>query len=174
MIRTVNQCGSVTIQFNNEELVTLMGLAWQRNKNKTNNNIGSYVEGNELKNYEAHIIGMYGEMAVALDLNLEIDNDIYLKGDNGVDFTYKGRTIDVKTTTKNEDQLLTFKRKDKFIADIAILCEIVSPNCVNILSCCTIVAFHNNAKSIFDGSVSLRAEDMYRYGEIFHKKDMKI
>jgi len=160
----------VQVQFTYEELVEIFTIAQERNGNKTEKNVPSYVKGNELTQYEKHIIGAYGEMAFALHMKLEVDRTIFHKGDNGVDFTYKDKTIDIKTTTKNEEQQLTFKRIDKFKADIAILAQIVSPNCVRLLSCTTKENFKRNAVQMYNNdSLSLGTNQMARYVDWFWK-----
>ena len=167
IITKLSDC--IQVQFTCEEMIDIFQIAQTRNENKTVHNVASYVQGNELTQYEKHIIGAYGEYAVALDLGLDIDRDLYYKGDGGIDFEFKGKTIDVKTTS-GKSQLLTFKRKDKFQADIAILAQIISPNCVKLLSCTSRDNFALFADEVFDGSVSLRTDQMDRYINVFHKE----
>ena len=47
---------------------------------------------------EMNIIGLKGEMAFSKLFNAEIDDSVQLSGDNGLDFTLKGRTYQIKAT----------------------------------------------------------------------------
>lgn len=86
-------------------------LAHARNSIKEANNVNNHRVDPNLKDWEAHYLGLRGEAAVAKICKLHIDEKIYLKGDGGVlDFTTsKGKTLQVKTRKDFKD------RKDIFL-----------------------------------------------------------
>ncbi|NEU56284.1 hypothetical protein [Halorussus sp. MSC15.2] len=45
-----------------------------------------------------HLKGALGEVAASDYYDTELDEEAHVSGDNGVDFTFKGKTVDVKTT----------------------------------------------------------------------------
>lgn len=99
------------IKLDDKTLEWCKKLAHERNNIKEANNVNNHRVDPNLKDWEAHYLGLRGEAAVARLCNLSLDEKIYLKGDGGVlDFTTpKGKTLQVKTRKDFKD------RKDIFL-----------------------------------------------------------
>lgn len=74
--------------------------------------------------YQSDIIGVSGEMAFAQVTGLSVDENLYLGGDNGVDFTFiwenQRYTVDVKTTLTKLNMLIKADDIDK-CADVLVM-----------------------------------------------------
>lgn len=78
-----------------------------------------------------HVTGILGESAAAQFLGVKdrIDTSIYEYGDGGVDFTWKGQTIDVKTVGRHRsDPVLTVDTYQSLNADYYVLVDRIGPN----------------------------------------------
>jgi hypothetical protein len=69
-------------------------------------------------NFQLAREGLTGEWAVSKYLDLPVNTEIYLGGDKGYDFEYRGLKVDVKTTRA---KFLLFTKLSNFKADAAIL-----------------------------------------------------
>ena len=74
--------------------------------------------------------GLTGEYAVSQVLGVGVNKELYLGGDPGWDFEYKGLKIDVKTTRA---KYLLFQSLDKFVADVAVLARYVDEDLVDVV-----------------------------------------
>jgi len=99
------------IKLDDKTLEWCKQLAHARNSIKEANNVNNHRVDPNLKDWEAHYLGLRGEAAVAKLCNLTLDEKVYLKGDGGIlDFTTpKGKTLQVKTRKDFKD------RKDIFL-----------------------------------------------------------
>jgi hypothetical protein len=66
-------------------------------------------------------MGIMGECATALLLGVSIDSRIFDRGDGGVDLSYRGKTVSVKTTRTGWDFAL-INSDDRGVKDINVLC----------------------------------------------------
>lgn len=72
--------------------------------------------------FETGVCGLMAEYAVCKTLGVDINKDLYSDhGDFGVDFTVKGKTVDVKFN-RRQNGYLYFNSLDHFRADIGVLC----------------------------------------------------
>ena len=101
------------IQLTRTEIQMAETLAKQRNDGKTQYRTEPGA------NFNQHLMGLKGEIALARIFDLPIDTIKKPMGDQGVDFTYKGNTLDVKTVEHKHPKL--FANENKIRADIFIL-----------------------------------------------------
>lgn len=85
--------------------------------------------------FAIHYAGMLGEIAVARSIGVPIRTEITVGGDSGVDLSFEGQTIQVKTSTHKETpppRYIIFNSVDEFNTDWAICCSIQSASTVRI------------------------------------------
>lgn len=78
-----------------------------------------------------HVMGILGEVAAARYLGVEdrVDTNLYENGDGGVDFSYRGVTIDVKTVGRHRsDPALTVDAYQELRADYYVLVDRIGQN----------------------------------------------
>ena len=68
---------------------------------------------------QINLDGQMAEIAVCRYLGLDYSPEIHLRGDGGVDFNYRDRTLQVKSTQTN---YLLFPKREAMTCDYAILC----------------------------------------------------
>jgi hypothetical protein len=116
-------------------------------------NRSNYARSSKIKNQrvdqsksdkDVDYIGMVGELAVAKALGLDMDFE-KVGVDYGIDFIYNNYTVDVKTRSYPNNDLV-FKRQSAFKAEVAILAQFKKENCVNILGCMSRERFVKYAK----------------------------
>jgi len=86
--------------------------------------------------FEGHVIGFTGEVSVCKYFGLRHPHTLNSGGDGGAEFSYKGRSIQVKCrpfTSPFTD--LIFATKEYFSADVTIMTKMLSPTTVDILGC---------------------------------------
>ena len=94
-----------------------------------NNRIANHTD------FATNYIGMLGEIAVSKALFIPIRTEITIGGDQNVDMTHHGKTIQIKTSSHayvKGERYLIFNNREEFSADLAILCSIQSPAVVKI------------------------------------------
>jgi hypothetical protein len=101
------------IRLTQAEMQMAQALAKQRNEGK------AQYRKEAGANLNQHLMGLKGEIALARVLDLPIDIIKKPMGDQGVDFIYKGNTLDVKTVEHKYPKL--FSNENKIRADIFIL-----------------------------------------------------
>lgn len=129
-----------------EELSQCEAAASKRTNYARSQNIPNQRYSQSKSDLSVDYIGMVGEMAVARVLGLTMDLD-RVGVDHGIDFVYRDKTLDVKTTSHPRDRLI-FKTKEHFKADAAILAQFKEPNEVTILGSITKNKFVDNCKRI--------------------------
>lgn len=67
---------------------------------------GAMTYGGKRGGEEAHLIGLYAEIAVSHYFNIPIDIETYEKGDSGTDVVIDGKSVSIKSTSYWEDPLL--------------------------------------------------------------------
>ena len=85
--------------------------------------------------FAIHYAGMLGEVAVSRAIGIPIRTEITFGGDSGVDMSYQGKTIQIKTSTHKETpppRFIIFNSVDDFSTDWAISCSIQSASTVKI------------------------------------------
>jgi len=84
-----------------------------------------------------HLTGKLGEQAVANHVGIDdrVDTEIYADGgDGGVDLTYRGATIDVKTVGRHRrDPALTVDAYESLRADYYVLANRIGPSDVRLI-----------------------------------------
>ena len=107
------------IRFTESEHQDLQALAEMRNRpGKKKGFINPYQD----RTY-SHLLGLYGEAAVAVWYGWRIDRRFLWNGDGNIcDFEADGKTIQVKAVSKSIGDLI-FPSADSFKADFAILVE---------------------------------------------------
>lgn len=108
----------IPVRLTDLELWALWKLAEERNSNKEDHGIKTRKIDTQVSDLEMHYIGMKAEYAAAKLIGADFNPENMLAGDNGVDFTYRGLTVDVKLSQMD----LKF-RPGTFLADIAILVQ---------------------------------------------------
>lgn len=102
------------------EIEVLMELARRRCLPKRKLGIAKGFDDVRHGDVEGDFVGICGEYAVAKLYNVAFDTAIHYHGDNGVDLTVAGKTIQVKSTFYPRGRLL-YNMEDDFITDYAIL-----------------------------------------------------
>ena len=94
-----------------------------------------------------HQIGALGEVAVAKYYGWDVDILPRIKGDNGSDFLFCGKHIDVQTTSYNPPHL-KYDTNHQFRADVAILVRRVTEDSYEIAGWITAEIFeqHNTTR----------------------------
>jgi len=69
-----------------------------------------------------NIVGHLGELAAAKYLDLDVNTEIYVHGDNGTDLELDGVSIQVKTSKLPK---LIFNKESDFATDIAVLSQFI-------------------------------------------------
>ena len=79
--------------------------------------------------FEVHLLGVMGELAVARWLGVEVDTSVSASGDDKVsDLVHNGVRIQVKTRTVQEKPIyLFFNQREQFRADVAVLALVLGP-----------------------------------------------
>lgn len=126
-----------------EELQQCSEAAAKRTQYARSTGIKNQRKANNKSDLSVDYIGMVGEMAVGKVLGLEMDLD-KVGVDKGIDFIYKGLTIDVKTRSYPGDELM-FKKTQYFRAQVAILARFKRDDCVDIIGCINRKRFIENA-----------------------------
>lgn len=88
-----------------------------------------------LPDFAIHYAGMMGEVAVSMAIGVPIRTEITYGGDSGVDLSFQGQTIQVKTSTHKETpkpRFIIFNSEDDFATDWAVSCSIQSESSVKI------------------------------------------
>tara|TARA_R100000742_G_C4262696_1_gene80530 strand:+ start:248 stop:745 length:498 start_codon:yes stop_codon:yes gene_type:complete len=115
---------------------------------------------------EMNIIGLKGEMAFSKLFNAEIDDSVQLSGDNGLDFTLKGRTYQIKAT-KYRGGALYFNSLKDFKTDFAMVTypfEDSMGSCVEIGGFTTRKVFkerHSVTNYGYGDRVAMQKKDLY-------------
>jgi hypothetical protein len=108
----------IPVRLTDTELQTLWDLAEKRNSNKESHGVRTKKIDTQVSDLEMHYIGMKAEYAASKLIGADFNPENMLAGDNGVDFIYRGLTVDVKLSQMD----LKF-RPGTFLADIAILVQ---------------------------------------------------
>lgn len=117
-----------------QDLLTASEIGLARDANKQLAGVYSRRFDAHSSDSRIHIVGAMGEIAVARCYGLQVNTDLYLDGDGGVDFTLPdGRTVDVKTRGEPNCDLLTYPGMSDFTADYAVLCWLMKPGAVGIV-----------------------------------------
>ena len=104
----------IRFSFTSREIRFARDFGARRNKSKG----GGVVTASGRDAIRDEAVGVLGEMAVGKLLGQHINTEIYEGGDDGVDFRYKGVTIDAKCT-EYINGVLVFDEIEKFRSDVA-------------------------------------------------------
>lgn len=106
----------------NSEEIERLGRA-RRNLHLEAKNAGKAIH---VDQFQADIIGMYGEVKFAEEFGLQVDTTLRVNGDNGIDFKvqvgFKEIYIDVKTYVKAYN-LLVRDIEVRHLADVYVLAQ---------------------------------------------------
>lgn len=114
----------------------ILTLTCLRQFHKQANNIPTGRIDPTLTDWGCHFVGAMGEYVVARELGIPVNEEIYLGGDDGVDFVYYGKTLQVKTIMYGgPDPWIVFNHLSDFKAWACIPVQIKNPVTVEILGC---------------------------------------
>ena len=108
----------IPVRLTDAELKSLWELAEKRNSNKESHGVRTKKIDTQVSDLEMHYIGMKAEYAASNLIGADFNPENTLAGDKGVDFIYRGLTVDVKLSQMD----LKF-RPGTFLADLAILVQ---------------------------------------------------
>lgn len=94
--------GRLTVSLTEEEIGLARKLADGRSKPKENYESTRHYTDDE----DEHFHGVLGEMAYAKHYGVELDDSCSVLGDNGIDMTILGYTVDVKTVNLYDPPIL--------------------------------------------------------------------
>jgi len=118
------QGGRQSVWLSMEDVGNLCVLAKLRNRKE--DRIRTDVLRDDIGAYETHIIGLLGEVAFAKHFGLQVDSEVHeWHGDDGWDFDWHGKKIDVKTCLYFDEPQLKV-RIDKIVpdVDVYVLCAV--------------------------------------------------
>lgn len=112
------------VELSHEQLCRAAALAYERNFSYKEIGGGDVYSRDSLM---SHLVGIVGEMAVALAYQTDIDEETYVNGDDGIDLELFDNPVDVKatTTTRMERPELLVKEDKKITANIFFLVHII-------------------------------------------------
>lgn len=106
------------IQLSEEDLKEIDRIAHLRNDTKKPSWNRRYCR--KTNDFDMNVIGLKGEVAISKVFDSSVDDTVKLSGDNGLDFTVNGQTIQVKAT-KYRGGALYFNSLNHFKTDYAVL-----------------------------------------------------
>jgi len=116
----------MVISFDAYEMQRLVMVAHSRNIVKEVYKVKNQRYDKNQSDFSMHLHGIMGEYAVAKLLNIKIDKNISLSGDDKIsDLIKNKKRIQVKTTLR-DNKILFFNSKVLFRADLAVLTSIKS------------------------------------------------
>lgn len=116
----------MNFSFDAYEMQRLVMVAHSRNVVKEVHKVKNQRYDKNQSDFSMHLHGIMGEYAVAKLLNIKIDKNISLSGDDKIsDLIKNKKRIQVKTTLR-DNKVLFFNSKVLFRADLAILASIRS------------------------------------------------
>jgi hypothetical protein len=119
------------IQIEDGELNKLYNLATRRNEKERI--YGSRTYGNKDNSLWIHYAGLIGEFGCAKWLGVKVDETIFAThGDRGVDFTYNGLAIDVKTSLNYDNPYLKVQSDKDYSRVNVFLLATVHPEDFNV------------------------------------------
>lgn len=89
------------ITFTVPEMHTILHYAGLIYETKKLNSIYNTKYHQEIENYTGHLIGLMGECGLCKVLNIPFHVEILFRGDDGTDIRYGGKTIQVKTLSRD-------------------------------------------------------------------------
>jgi aromatic ring-opening dioxygenase LigB subunit len=114
------------LSFDAYEMQRLVMVAHSRNVVKEVHKVRNQRYDKNQSDFSMHLHGIMGEYAVAKFLNIKIDKNIALAGDDKIsDLIKNKKRIQVKTTLR-DNKVLFFNSKLLFRADLAVLTSIRS------------------------------------------------
>ncbi len=116
---------SITVKIAPDLMERVRALAYSRNRGKEKYHESPRFAKN-MTDYDANVLGLMGEVAVAMVLGTKVDTSISALGDGGAkDTEYMGMSVQVKAVAR-EDGSLYFRGNGKFSSDIAVLTTLVN------------------------------------------------
>jgi hypothetical protein len=117
----------IKVNFDYFDLLSILGIAERRNIIKQVYGVKSQRYDKNQTDFLTHINGVMGEAAVARFLNIKLDKNISLSGDDKIkDLVKDNKTIQVKTSIKEQNKHLLFNDKSLFKADLAVFASVIS------------------------------------------------
>ena len=107
--------------FTDEELEDARQVAERRYEHKRRHGIRIPRIDRLQSDFEMIHVGVLGEIAIARRCGVDIDRELYLYTDGGVDLVVNGCKVQVKKNMNRGTPHLYFNRLEEFVADVAVL-----------------------------------------------------